>query len=103
MSVPPPPPPLQPPAPEKVRPQIVLEKSLKHVLARYADGADYKAFVNDQFKSIRQDLVVQNIKNSFAVAVYEAHARVALEQRDANEFNQSQTQLQELYAAGVPG
>ena len=26
------------------------------------DGADYRAFVNDQFKSIRQDLVVQCIR-----------------------------------------
>lgn len=59
----------QPPHPSTVRPQPVLERALEHVLGRYVQGADYKAFVNDQFKSIRQDLVVQCIRNEFAVSV----------------------------------
>ena len=41
-----------------MRPQAVLEKALAHVVARAREGADYKAFVNGQLKSIRQDLVV---------------------------------------------
>lgn len=63
---------------------------------------DYK-YMESQFKSIRQDLVVQGIKSKLCVKVYEAHARVSLECRDLDHFNQCQTQLQELYDLGLKG
>jgi len=100
-----------PPRSELVRPQSVLEGHLKNLLvgrrrnkkqiglgrgSKVPKGKDYDWFCS-QLKAIRQDLRVQRIFNSFTVKVYETHARIALEEEDLNEYNQSQTQLQELY------
>jgi hypothetical protein len=55
-------------------------------------------WVCEQLKAVRQDLTVQHIQNQFAADVYEAHARIALSERDLGEFNQCQTRLQALFA-----
>lgn len=88
-----------PPRAERVRPQPVLERHLCNLMEERGNKnrREYVWFCS-QFKALRQDLTVQRIFNDFAVRVYESHARVALEERDLNEYNQCQTQLKELYS-----
>ncbi|KAL3943048.1 MAG: hypothetical protein SGBAC_002867 [Bacillariaceae sp.] len=87
-----------PPRPELVRPETILKKYLKKLKRHYAkpDHKDYEWFCS-QLKAMRQDCTVQRIQNEFAVDVYETHARIALQEGDLNEYNQCQTQLQDLY------
>ncbi|CAM9168624.1 unnamed protein product [Ascophyllum nodosum] len=93
----------QPPDPATVRPQPILELAMAKISGEWAKGGMDYVYACSQLKAIRQDLVVQRIKNTFTVKVYEGHARIALQQGDLNEYNQCQTQLQELYARGITG
>ncbi len=45
---------------------------------KYRSNNDWP-YISSQLKSIRQDLMVQSIRNDFAVLVYEENARIALE------------------------
>lgn len=84
------------PKPSMVRPQPVLELALAYILLKYEANGSYSYVIN-QFKSMRQDLTVQHIKNAFAITVYETNGRVSLLQKDLGEFNQCQGQLKYLY------
>jgi hypothetical protein len=90
------------PKPETIRPYAVLQKTLVALKQRWKEKASY-SWICNQFKSLRQDLTVQRIKNEFTVQVYEIHARIALESNDMVEYNQCQSTLKTLYELGIPG
>lgn len=90
------------PKPETIRPYSVLQQTLVELKKRWKEKVSYNWICN-QFKSLRQDLTVQRIKNEFTVQVYEIHARMALESSDMVEYNQCQATLKNLYDLGIPG
>jgi hypothetical protein len=91
------------PDPSQIRPEHILKKSLQMLKQKWKNkAADYN-YISEQFRSIRQDMTIQNIQNDFTVKVYEIHARIALECYDINQFNQCQTQLIDLYDIGLKG
>ncbi|KAI9732540.1 MAG: hypothetical protein M1834_003875 [Cirrosporium novae-zelandiae] len=90
------------PNPDTVRPLPVLKKTLVFLKEKWLQEHSY-SYICDQFKSLRQDLTVQHIKNEFTVEVYELHAKIALEKGDLGEYNQCQTQLRALYSQELGG
>ncbi|KAH7319864.1 SAC3/GANP/Nin1/mts3/eIF-3 p25 family-domain-containing protein [Stachybotrys elegans] len=67
-----------PPVASNVRPERILRQTLELLKKKWRKESNY-SYICDQFKSMRQDLTVQRIKNDFTVSVYEIHARIALE------------------------
>ncbi|ERF69577.1 hypothetical protein EPUS_01907 [Endocarpon pusillum Z07020] len=76
------------PNPDTVRPLPVLQKTLELLKRKWKQEANY-TYICDQFKSLRQDLTVQHIKNEFTVNVYEIHARIALEKGDLDKADRA--------------
>ena len=69
---------LQEADPATIRPLSVLERAFSFVMNKYRLNKDWP-YISDQLRSIRQDLMVQLIRNDFTVLVYEENARIALE------------------------
>ncbi|KAJ7743121.1 SAC3/GANP/Nin1/mts3/eIF-3 p25 family-domain-containing protein [Mycena metata] len=90
------------PKPEQIRPYPILQQTLLELKNRFREKTPYN-WICSQFKSLRQDLTVQRIKNEFTVQVYEIHGRIALECGDMVEYNQCQATLKTLYELGIPG
>jgi hypothetical protein len=91
------------PDPSQVRPEHILVKSLKLLKDKWKKKEGDYNYVSEQFRSIRQDMTIQHLKNEFTVRVYETHARIALESYDLDQFNQCQTALINLYEEGLKG
>lgn len=91
------------PNPNQIRPEHILKKSLPLLKNKWKNKEKDYNYINEQFRSIRQDMTIQRIQNEFTVKVYETHARIALESMDTDQFNQCQTKLIELYNLGFKG
>ncbi|KAI3651970.1 hypothetical protein MP228_003273 [Amoeboaphelidium protococcarum] len=97
----------QAPDPSTVRPKKILIRALLKIKNRWKQSLngdktedelkEAYLWVNDQLKSIRQDMTVQMIREEFTIQVYETHARIALQVNDLGEFNQCQSQLNVMY------
>lgn len=85
-----------PPDPLTVRPESVLFESFQYIRKKWMSTRNY-SYVTEQLKSIRQDLLIQGIKNEFTVLVYETQCKISITEGDLNEYNQCQTELFELY------
>ncbi|CAD8108227.1 unnamed protein product [Paramecium primaurelia] len=85
------------PDPNMIRPEHILKKALVQLLDKWKNcQADYN-FIIEQFRSIRQDLLVQHIENRFTVQVYEENARICLECGDFPRYESCWTMLVDLY------
>lgn len=84
-----------------VRPPAVLEQALQTLKDRWLQGVSY-VYASDQLKAMRQDLLIQNVREMLTVEVYETHARIAIEVSDWAEFNQCQSRLKQLYLEQDP-
>ena len=82
-----------------IRPEHILRRSFALAMDKHRTGKTDYYETNSQLLSIRQDMVVQGIRDAFAVSVYEAHGRLAILNKDLSGFNQCQGRLSALYAA----
>lgn len=85
-----------PPDPHTIRSEGVLRESFKLVMEKWNSERNWR-YCEEQFRSIRQDLMVQGIQNEFTLEVYESNGRIAMQNHDLGQFNQCQAQLPHLY------
>jgi SAC3 family protein LENG8/THP3 len=90
------------PLPDDIRPLPILRKAFEFIFQQSIDRCktqtqDGMKYLSEQLKGMRQDLRVQNVRNSFCIAVYEASAKASLAVGDVGDFNQCQASLKVLY------
>jgi len=81
----------------EVRSVDVLRKAYEVVREKWVQSKDW-VYTSDMLRSIRQDLTVQMVNDSFTVEVYEFNARAALEFSDFKQFDACSEALENLYA-----
>ncbi|EGR29333.1 sac3 ganp domain protein [Ichthyophthirius multifiliis] len=91
------------PSPDQIRPEEILKKSLKFLLNKWKNRECEYQYIQDQFRSIRQDLVIQHIRNEFTAKVCENNARICLEVDDIGQYMQCCATLFDLYQIGIQG
>ncbi|EAR85606.1 SAC3/GANP family protein (macronuclear) [Tetrahymena thermophila SB210] len=80
-----------------VRSPETLVKSFEFITNKYANKSEDYHYFQSQFRSIRQDLLIQNIKNDFTFQVLEVNARICLENYDIQEYSRCLGQLIWMY------
>ncbi|CRH01108.1 conserved Plasmodium protein, unknown function [Plasmodium relictum] len=84
--------------PEKknVRSFSVLKCTYAYILYKYNIDKNYK-YINEQFRSLRQDLNIQNIFHNDVINIYETNIRICIVNNDLFQFLQCINKLFELY------
>lgn len=84
--------------PEKknVRSFAVLKCTYAYILYKYNNDRNYK-YINEQFRSLRQDLNIQSVFHNDVINMYEANIRICIVNNDLFQFLQCINKLFELY------
>ncbi|KAL4447060.1 hypothetical protein ABPG74_013912 [Tetrahymena malaccensis] len=80
-----------------VRSPETLVKSFEFITNKYVNKSEDYHYFQSQFRSIRQDLLIQNIKSEFTFQVLEVNARICLENYDIQEYSRCLGQLIWMY------
>ncbi|KYO01719.1 hypothetical protein PGSY75_0602600 [Plasmodium gaboni] len=81
---------------KNVRSFSVLKCTYAYILYKYNMDKNYK-YINEQFRSLRQDLNIQNIFHDDVVNIYETNIRICIVNNDLFQFLQCINKLFELY------
>ncbi|CAD2083617.1 conserved Plasmodium protein, unknown function [Plasmodium vinckei brucechwatti] len=84
------------PETKNVRSFSVLKCTYAYILYKYNIDKNYK-YVNEQFRSMRQDLNIQNIFHHDVINIYETNIRICIVNNDLFQFLQCINKLFELY------
>eukprot|EP00002_Diphylleia_rotans_P012531 TRINITY_DN2451_c0_g1_i5.p1 TRINITY_DN2451_c0_g1~~TRINITY_DN2451_c0_g1_i5.p1 ORF type:complete len:214 (+),score=32.10 TRINITY_DN2451_c0_g1_i5:57-698(+) len=89
------------PKAEEIRPRSILQHAFEE-LSKCIGEKTY-AWISDQLRSMRQDLMVQGIRDDLTVRVYELHLELALQNNDLHSFHTCHAQLEDIYSVGLKG